>query len=217
MSLASPILSQINSGAAQVVARASTMQSLHGRKNCPGIWRQVPDVSALGRPIHGFLFVATSNGTQELGVVGGTSLASPIFTATWAIAEIADQYNGSPLGFAAPAVSKLKPGQITDVVPPAPSLNQYDITGSITTTSGTTTFTDASLFNTNLHTQTSFLSAIVPVLPGAAYVALSFGTDTSLTVTPGWDNVTGWGEPNGLPFIQGVTGRKTGAKLKEKE
>jgi hypothetical protein len=42
---------------------------------------------------------------------------------------------------------------------------------------------------------------------------LSFGTDSSLTVTPGWDNVTGYGEPNGLPFIQGVTGKTTGAPL----
>ena len=33
------------------------------------------------------------------------------------------------------------------------------------------------------------------------YVDLSFGTDTSLTVTKGWDNVTGWGVPNGLTFI----------------
>ena len=31
---------------------------------------------------------------------------------------------------------------------------------------------------------------------------LSFGTDTSLTVTPGWDNVTGFGVPNGLAFIE---------------
>jgi hypothetical protein len=28
--------------------------------------------------------------------------------------------------------------------------------------------------------------------------------------------VTGWGEPNGLPFIQGVTGKTTGAPLAEK-
>ncbi|MEI9985640.1 MAG: hypothetical protein WDN69_22130 [Aliidongia sp.] len=34
--------------------------------------------------------------------------------------------------------------------------------------------------------------------------AVSFGADTSLTVGPGWDNVTGYGQPNGLPFIQAV-------------
>jgi subtilase family serine protease len=184
----------------------------------------VPDVSALADPTTGFLYVLTENGTQGLDVVGGTSLASPLFTAMWAIA---DQYNGSPLGFAAPAVAKLKAGQITDVVPPAASLNQYDVASSITTATGTTTTTPASLFDTaldtatgatgdlNLYSQTSFLSTLVPLIPGFFDIVLSFGTDSSLTVTPGWDNVTGWGEPNGLPFIQGVTGRKTGAKLKE--
>jgi hypothetical protein len=36
-----------------------------------------------------------------------------------------------------------------------------------------------------------------------------------LTVTKGWDNVTGFGEPNGLPFVQGVTGKTTGAPVKK--
>jgi subtilase family serine protease len=195
------------------------------QKELPGEWRQSPDVSALADPNTGFLYVLTTNGAQGLNVTGGTSLASPIFTSIWAIA---DQYNGSPLGFAAPAVAKLKAGQITDVVPPAPSLNQYDVVGSLTDATGTTTFTATSLFNNtvpipgspgnaNLYSQTSFISAILPLAPGLIDAAISFGTDSSLTVTPGWDNVTGWGEPNGLPFIQGVTGRKNGATLKEKE
>jgi len=29
---------------------------------------------------------------------------------------------------------------------------------------------------------------------------LTFGTDTSLKTTPGWDNVTGLGTPNGKAF-----------------
>jgi hypothetical protein len=44
-------------------------------------------------------------------------------------------------------------------------------------------------------------------------LALTFGLDSSLTVTTGWDNVTGFGEPNGLPFIQGVTGKTKGAPI----
>jgi subtilase family serine protease len=36
---------------------------------------------------------------------------------------------------------------------------------------------------------------------------LSFGTDTSLTVTRGWDNVTGFGTPNGMAFIEAAAGR----------
>jgi len=37
-----------------------------------------------------------------------------------------------------------------------------------------------------------------------AAFAITFGADTSLTVGPGWDNVTGFGQPNGLPFIKAV-------------
>jgi hypothetical protein len=37
-------------------------------------------------------------------------------------------------------------------------------------------------------------------------IAISFGTDSSLTVTPCWDNVTGWGSPLGLAFIKAAAG-----------
>ena len=40
------------------------------------------------------------------------------------------------------------------------------------------------------------------------WYALSFGTDTSLTTGPGWDNVTGLGTPNGLDFVTAVAGGK---------
>ena len=43
-------------------------------------------------------------------------------------------------------------------------------------------------------------------IPG--YVILSFGTDSSLTVTPGWDNITGWGVPNGWTFITAAAAKK---------
>jgi hypothetical protein len=36
------------------------------------------------------------------------------------------------------------------------------------------------------------------------WFVLTFGTDTSLTTAPGWDNVTGLGTPNGLKFVQAV-------------
>jgi subtilase family serine protease len=96
------------------------------QKSLPGTGRQVPDFAALADPYTGFPLIFTSAGTlyAQAGR-GGTSLASPIFTAIW------------PLGSA----------------------------------------------------------------------------DTSLTVAPGWDNVTGYGEPNGLPFIQAVTGKTTGARV----
>jgi hypothetical protein len=32
----------------------------------------------------------------------------------------------------------------------------------------------------------------------------TFGTDSSLATTAGWDDVTGLGTPNGMPFINQV-------------
>jgi subtilase family serine protease len=166
----------------------------------PGKWRQVPDVSALADPYTGFPIIFTDAGVQyaEAGV-GGTSLASPIFTAIWAIA---DQVNGSPLGFASPAVAKLGVGEITDVLPTSP-LNADNPTGSVKDSSGTTNYTTSELFTGLLYTQKQFPAAIWPFDSTDAAV-LTFGTDSSLTVTKGWDNVTGYGEPNGLPFILGT-------------
>jgi subtilase family serine protease len=185
----------------------------------PGSFRQVPDVSALADPYTGFAMILTE-GTKQYGqVIGGTSLASPVFTAIWAIA---DQWAGKPLGQAAPIVSTLKSGQIADVVPPAASLDKYNVVGSITDQQGTHTYSSTEIYtdagdldnegsNLSLYSQTAFLSAVWPAVPGEYGIdfAISFGTDSSLTVTKGWDNVTGWGEPNGLPFIQGVTGKTT--------
>jgi len=176
----------------------------------PGTGRQVPDVSAVADPFTGFAIIFTDEGTQYLEAgIGGTSLASPIFTATWAIAN---QYNGASLGNAAYAVSKLKAGEITDVTGTTP-LNSTDVTGTVYDASGQHFYSTDALFSEAypVQTQTEFVSGLWNIVPGEEAIAISFGTDSSLTVTPGWDNVTGYGEPNGLPFIQGVTGKTTGA------
>ena len=175
----------------------------------PGTGRQVPDVSALADPFTGFPIIYTSSGVQyaEAGI-GGTSLASPIFTAIWAIA---DQYNGKPLGHAGPAVAKLKSGQITDVLPTS-SLETANVSGTVYDSNGPTFYSQTGLWGGLLYSQTNFVSATWN-LNTTESVAITFGTDSSLTVTPGWDNVTGYGEPNGLPFIQGVTGKTKGAAL----
>jgi subtilase family serine protease len=181
------------------------------QKALPGTGRQVPDVSALADPFTGFAIIETVSGTQyaEAGI-GGTSLASPIFTAIWAIA---DQYNGKALGQAAPAIAKLKAGQITDVVGTS-SLTTSDVAGTVYDTNGAIFYSATGLFAGAYaeQTQTEFVSALWPITSTES-IAISFGTDSSLTVTPGWDNVTGYGEPNGLPFIQGVTGKTKGAAI----
>jgi subtilase family serine protease len=174
----------------------------------PGTGRQVPDVSALADPYTGFVIIYTFEGVQySQAGIGGTSLASPIFTAIWAIA---DEWNGKPLGLASIPVSKLKAGQITDVLPSS-DLNWYDPSGTVYDSSGATPYSADGLFAGLLYTQTEFPSAVWPFDSEDAAV-LSFGTDSSLTVTPGWDNVTGYGEPNGMAFLQGVTGKTVGAK-----
>jgi len=40
------------------------------------------------------------------------------------------------------------------------------------------------------------------------FYAISFGTDSSLTTGPGWDNVTGLGTPNGANFVAAAAGAK---------
>src|ERR1700719_2723382 len=67
------------------------------QSSLPGTGRQVPDVSALADPFTGFSIVVTCGGFQFcFAGVGGTSLAAPIFSAIWALAQ---QYNHENLGF----------------------------------------------------------------------------------------------------------------------
>jgi subtilase family serine protease len=168
----------------------------------PGKGRQVPDVSALADPLTGVPVVVTSGGVQwgVLGI-GGTSLASPLFAGIWAVAQ---QYNHTILGQAAPTVARLKPGQITDVIDTS-DLTPSSLSGTITTSSGATFYSEAGFFPGAGIAQSNFLVALSPLATGIGNsFAVSFGADTSLTVGPGWDNVTGYGQPNGLPFIQAV-------------
>jgi subtilase family serine protease len=186
--------------------------------------RLVPDIAALADPYTGFTVVLTSNGKQYGEVIGGTSLACPVFSAIWAVS---DQYNGKPLGQAAPRLYKLTSAEINDVVPPTSTQEAHDLVGSITDKSGTRTFTPITLFtdaydlstggSLPLYSQNDFLSANLPNAFGDKQfdAAISFGTDSSLTVASGWDDVTGLGEPNGMAFVQGVTGKTTGAGEKK--
>ncbi len=50
---------------------------------------------------------------------------------------------------------------------------------------------------------TQFTNAFYNGTSGRWY-AISFGTDSTLLVTNGWDNVTGVGTPNGGAFVNGV-------------
>ena len=167
----------------------------------PGKGRQTPDVSALADPYTGFPIVYTSDGQQYLQFGwGGTSLASPIFTAFWALAN---EKAGSPLGQAGPLLAGLPYGAIQDVLPTTVS-TPSNAQGTITDSNGTTTYSAAEIFAGLLYHNKGFTSAVWP-LDSNDYYAFGFGLDTSLTVKKGWDNATGFGTPYGLSFIEAVT------------
>jgi subtilase family serine protease len=167
----------------------------------PGKGRQTPDVSALADPYTGFVIVYTDEGEQYfLYGIGGTSLASPIFTAFWALA---DQQAGAPLGQAAPLIAGLPYGAIQDVLPTTDS-SKYNMTGSITDSGGTTAYSADALFTGVRYGNTGFTSTVWELDP-YDFLDFGFGIDSSLTVKKGWDNATGYGTPNGLQFIYAVT------------
>ena len=154
------------------------------QKDLPGTGRQTPDISALADPFTGVPIVVTEGGVQGVQAGwGGTSLACPIFTAFWAIA---DQKAGHSLGLAGPAIAALKPGVLVDVLPLSSPTN---VTGTIVDQTGATFYSATALFAGQIFGSTGFTSAVWDV-GGGEDLALAFGLDTSLTVTKGWDNVT---------------------------
>jgi subtilase family serine protease len=165
-------------------------------KSLPGAGRVLPDIAALADPYTGAVLVV--DGIPQAGW-GGTSLACPIFSAIWALA---DQKAGTSLGQAAPLLANLSSSAITDVIPVSSPTN---VAGIIFDAAGSTYYSSDSLLPPLYTTQ--FYSALWN-LGGGEYVDISFGTDTSLTVTPGWDNVTGWGVPKGLGFIDAAAKAK---------
>ncbi len=154
----------------------------------PGTKRLMPDVSALADPFTGVEFVSDVNGQAQISVVGGTSLSAPLFSGMWAIAN---EYFGGPLGQAAPFIAALPSSVIRDVVPFAGPAN---VTETLTESGGTRNFT-ANQLAAPLSGTTEYVSALWNAAPGE-YIVLTFGTDSGLTVTPGWDNVTGYGTPD---------------------
>jgi hypothetical protein len=50
----------------------------------------------------------------------------------------------------------------------------------------------------------NYISALYQSPASTRWDVFTFGTDTSLKTGPGWDNVTGLGTPNGVPFIKQV-------------
>lgn len=175
----------------------------------PGTGRQLPDIAAIADPYTGaIIIVPNATGKKNLlEIVGGTSLASPVFSGIWALAN---QAAGKSLGQAAPIIAKMKPYALRDILPIAAVTNT--LSGSDGIGAQSTSYTPAELLNIQSSQPTGFVGTSVQLTSGnigiEALFDIGFGTDSSLRAAPGWDNATGFGVPNGLNFIQAAAGAK---------
>jgi subtilase family serine protease len=188
----------------------------------PGKVRRVPDVSWLADPFTGVAIAISVPGqepAQVWEVVGGTSLACPMFSALWAIAN---QAAGAPLGQAAQYLYSMPAATLTDVVPVA---GAHNVTATLEDASGTRHYTPAQILGSQ--SPPAFVTAMADFLSNqgqlspfsAATEVISFGTDcsavpasddggtpctsaTALHTAPGWDDVTGVGTPNAETFVE---------------
>jgi len=167
----------------------------------PGKYRQLPDVSWLADPFTGAVILISIPGQspeQVYQVVGGTSLATPMFSALWAIAnQEALAGGGTELGQAAPYLYTLPAGTVSDIVPVTSATN---VTGSIQDSHGTKKYSAARLAGASPAGQ-EFVSALWDIFTEEETAAVvSFGTDFGLKTAEGWDNMTGVGTPDAQAF-----------------
>ena len=153
----------------------------------------VPDISMVADPFTGAEIIQTVGGQLSVGVIGGTSLATPVFSGVMAIAA---QKAGHGLGQAAQLVYNLPAGAVDDVIDFSSPDN---VTGVINGSPVTADEIAAPLGNI-----TNFYSALYNSPFSTRWFVITFGTDTSLTTGVGWDNVTGVGTPNGASFVNAL-------------
>ncbi len=170
----------------------------------PGVGRQLPDISAIADPYTGGIIVADRGDGQAavLLTIGGTSLATPVFSGIWALAQ---QAAHEGLGQAAPVLATMPVAAFTDIVPVQAS--RSNLAGT-TTQPGTnsplpivTHYTAADVLGLTLTQPNGFVGTSATVEQGTV-IDLGFGADSSLMTAPGWDTATGYGEPNGWTFIK---------------
>jgi subtilase family serine protease len=197
------------------------------QKSIPGKYRQVPDISWLADPFTGAAIVVSIPGqipAPVWQVFGGTSLATPMFSGLWAIAnQEAIAGGGAPLGQAAPWLYTMPAGTIYDIVPVN---GTHNVVGSIKEADATNKYDANGIMSGMLTGGTSgktFVSAIWDY-PQEQYtsLAISFDSDcadvpefdgtvcsdpTALHTKKGWDNVTGVGTPNAKAFADYFWGK----------
>jgi subtilase family serine protease len=165
--------------------------------------RATPDIAWLADPYTGVEIVQTISGTPYIEVIGGTSLACPMFSAIWAVAnQKANTTVG--LGDAASYLYSLPSGAVLDVVPFSTTNN---VRGVITDSFGSYAEGSTELAGPLDYTR-GFFSALYQGSSSKSWYALTFGTDSTLFTKQGWDNVTGVGTPNGLKFVTDIANKK---------
>jgi subtilase family serine protease len=134
--------------------------------------RAFPDIAMDADPTTGMLIGQTQQFPSGPAYgefrIGGTSLASPLMAGMQALTQ---QRAGVRMGFINPALynaGKNDPGQFLDVAGPGPDAGNVraDYANSLDSTGG------------------------------ILYSLRTFNQDSSLLVTPGWDDVTGFGTPS---------------------
>ena len=194
------------------------------QKRLPGKFRQLPDISWLADPFTGGAILISIPGqipAQVWQVFGGTSLAAPMFSGLWAIAnQEALAGGGTELGQAAPYLYSMPAGTIYDIVPVT---SKHNVTASIQESSGTNKYNANAVMGGA--SATRFVSALwdYPYLQFTS-LAISFGSDCAdlpetdfdgtscndplaLHTKVGWDNVTGVGTPNAKAFADYFFGK----------
>lgn len=166
-----------------------------------GSWRLVPDIAMVADPYTGVEVIDTEGGETFITVVGGTSLACPTFSGIWAVAT---QAAGSWLGQAAPILYGLPSDAITDVIAQDGPNN---VSGTTNSPPAPPVYYSPAELVAPVQNSTDFVSLLYNGTSTRWY-AISFGTDSSLTTGPGWDNVTGLGTPNGANFVTAVASAK---------
>ena len=179
-------------GTSNVYALPNFQRGLGGQR------RLLPDISWTADPYTGVEIIETldNQGGQYIEVIGGTSLATPMFSALWGIAA---QAAGHKLGQAAPYLYNLPPNAITDVVAKEGGAN--NVQGVLEDANGVQEQTPWDLA-LPLQGQPTVFSALYNSPYSTRWFVLTFGTDSTLQAGPGWDPATGVGTPDGWHFVK---------------
>jgi subtilase family serine protease len=134
--------------------------------------RAYPDLAMDADPTTGMLVGETQQFPSGAAYgeyrIGGTSLASPLMAGVQALTQ---QRAGARMGFINPALyqaARKKPGEFLDVTGPGPDAGNV---------------------------RADYANSVDPS-GGIVYSVRTFDQDSSLTVAPGWDDVTGIGSPS---------------------